>query len=93
LEKYENKLTDLGIWNCEDLKSLSESDLDSLGIPLGHKLKLLKKIKELVKHSTSPAVQTQKEISSNKSFAKTSSQSEGISPDEELNPYMGKPKL
>lgn len=92
LDKYEDKLTDLGIRNTEDLKSLSESDLDSLGIPLGHKLKLLKKIKELIKQSK-PIQAVPPKIKEERSLVQMSSQSEGISPNEELNPYMGKPRL
>lgn len=49
LEKYETTLLELGVTSLDGLKCLSESDIESLGIPLGHKLKLIKKVKELSK--------------------------------------------
>ena len=49
LGKYEERLVQHGISNLNRLAEADESALDELKIPLGHKLKLLKKIKSLQK--------------------------------------------
>ena len=46
LQEYEVAFRDNKI-DCEVLPDLSESDLEKLGIPLGHRKRLLKAIKAL----------------------------------------------
>ncbi len=45
LEKYVKKFIGNGIEDLETILELSDTHLDALGIPLGHKLKVLKQIK------------------------------------------------
>jgi hypothetical protein len=45
LEKYESKLTENGIEDLETILELNDTHLDAIGIPLGYKLKILKRIK------------------------------------------------
>jgi len=45
LEKYAKKFIENGIEDLETILELSDTHLDALGIPLGHKLKVLKQIK------------------------------------------------
>jgi hypothetical protein len=45
LEKYMPKFTDNGIEDMETILELNDTHLDALGIPLGYKLKILKRIK------------------------------------------------
>ncbi len=45
LEKYEPRLVESGVRTLDDLSQVSEEKLTELKVPLGHKLKLMKKIK------------------------------------------------
>ena len=45
LEKYSSKFIQNGIEDLETILELSDTHLDALGIPLGHKLKILKQSK------------------------------------------------
>lgn len=47
LERYYEELTNNGIDDMEILMELSDSHLNGLNIPLGHRIKLLKRIKEV----------------------------------------------
>lgn len=47
LEKYLPKLVDNGIEDLETLMELKDEHLEQLGIPLGHKLKIIKRIKDM----------------------------------------------
>jgi len=47
LQKYEDKLREIGCESLEHLANLGETDLEGVGVPLGHKLKFMKKIKQL----------------------------------------------
>lgn len=47
LQKYGEKFAEQGIDDLSTLMELKDNHLESLGLPLGHKLKILKKIKEL----------------------------------------------
>lgn len=46
LEKYEQSLKENGILTLNDLRQVDPGRLDSFGFPLGHKLKIVKKLKE-----------------------------------------------
>ena len=45
LEKYTAKFIENGIEDLETILELSDTHLGALGVPLGHKLKILKQIK------------------------------------------------
>lgn len=45
--KYTNKFTENGIEDMETILELNDQHLDALEIPLGYKLKMLKRIKTL----------------------------------------------
>jgi hypothetical protein len=45
LAKYKNRFIENGIEDEETILELNDSHLDSMKVPLGHKLKMLKKIK------------------------------------------------
>jgi len=47
LEKYNDKLIDNGVEDVETILELQTVHLEQMGIPLGHKLKIMKKIKEM----------------------------------------------
>ena len=47
LGKYYEKLLMNGIEDIETILELQEDHIEKMGIPLGHKLKLVKKIKEM----------------------------------------------
>ena len=47
LGKYYEKLLMNGIDDIETMLELEESHIEKMGIPLGHKLKMVKKIKEM----------------------------------------------
>ena len=47
LQKYESKFVDNGIEDLETILELQDHHLDAIGIPLGYKLKCLKRIKTL----------------------------------------------
>ena len=45
LAKYYDKFAENGIEDLETILELNDSHLDALGVPLGYKLKVLKKVK------------------------------------------------
>ena len=47
LEKYYEIMIDHGIEDLETILELQDEHMEQLGIPLGHKLKIMKEIKEL----------------------------------------------
>ena len=47
MQKYQSKFLENGIEELETILELNDSHLDSLGIPLGYKLKILKRIKTI----------------------------------------------
>lgn len=47
LEKYEQKLIDNGVEDLETILELRDEHIEQIGIPLGHKLKIMKRIKDL----------------------------------------------
>ena len=47
LEKYFDKMIDNGIEDLETILELQDDHIEQMGIPLGHKLKIIKKIKDL----------------------------------------------
>lgn len=51
MEKYKDVFIENGIEDRETILELNESHLQELGLPLGHKLKIMKKIKDLNKKS------------------------------------------
>jgi hypothetical protein len=51
LDKYYQKFTGNGIEDLETILELNDSYLDALEIPLGYKLKILKKIKTIRQES------------------------------------------
>ena len=49
LQKYKDQFLDDGIEDMETILELADTHLESMRIPLGHRLKMQKKIKELRK--------------------------------------------
>lgn len=47
LEKYMDKMIDNGVEDRETILELEDTHVEQMGIPLGHKLKIMKKIKDL----------------------------------------------
>ena len=47
LEKYLDKLVSNGVEDIETIMELKDGHIEQMGIPLGHKLKIIKKIKDL----------------------------------------------
>ena len=47
LEKYYEKFIDNGVEDLETILELKDEHIEQMGIPLGHKLKIIKKIKDL----------------------------------------------
>ena len=47
LEKYKGKFVENGVEDLDTILELKDEHIEMLGIPLGHKLKILKKIKDL----------------------------------------------
>ena len=47
LDKYFDKLIDNGIEDLETILELQDTHVEQMGIPLGHKLKIMKRIKDL----------------------------------------------
>ncbi len=47
--KYKDTFIDNGVEDLEIILELSETHLESMGIPLGHKLKIMKRIKDIRK--------------------------------------------
>lgn len=45
LSKYKDRFIENGIEDEETILELNDSHLDAIGVPLGHKLKILKRIK------------------------------------------------
>lgn len=54
MEKYRDAFIENGIEDKETILELNESHLEQLGLPLGHKLKIMKKIKEIKKANPTP---------------------------------------
>lgn len=46
LQKYQDKFIDNGVEDLETILELDENHLEQMGVPLGHKLKIMKRIKE-----------------------------------------------
>jgi hypothetical protein len=46
-DKYMTKFTENGIEDMETILELNDTHLDALGVPLGYKLKILKRIKAI----------------------------------------------
>lgn len=49
LNKYKDTFIDNGVEDLEIILELDEKHLEAMSIPLGHKLKILKRIKDLRK--------------------------------------------
>lgn len=47
LDKYFEKLVDNGIEDLETILELQDQHIEQIGIPLGHKLKIIKRIKDI----------------------------------------------
>lgn len=47
LEKYVTKFVDNGVEDLETILELQDAHIEQMGIPLGHKLKIIKRIKEM----------------------------------------------
>lgn len=47
MQKYLKTFTDLGITDMETVLELQDTHLEQMGVPLGYKLKILKRIKIL----------------------------------------------
>ena len=47
LEKYFDKFIENGLEDEETILELKDNHIEEMGIPLGHKLKIMKKIKDL----------------------------------------------
>ena len=47
LDKYFDKLVDNGIEDLETILELQDAHIEQIGIPLGHKLKIIKRIKDI----------------------------------------------
>ena len=47
LEKYKSKFIENGVEDLDTILELKDEHIEMLGIPLGHKLKILKKIKDV----------------------------------------------
>jgi hypothetical protein len=47
LEKYFEKMVDNGIEDLETILELQDEHVEQIGVPLGHKLKIMKRIKEI----------------------------------------------
>lgn len=47
LQKYKERFIENGIEDMETVLELNDSHLDAIGIPLGYKLKIIKRIKTL----------------------------------------------
>lgn len=51
LEKYSDQFIDNGVEDLETVLELNEKHLEQMGVPLGHKLKIMKKIKDYRKEN------------------------------------------
>jgi hypothetical protein len=51
LEKYTDQFVDNGVEDMETILELNEKHLEQMGVPLGHKLKIMKKIKDYRKEN------------------------------------------
>ena len=47
LDKYKAKFVENGVEDLETILELKEEHVEQMGIPLGHKLKIIKKIKDI----------------------------------------------
>ena len=59
MEKYKEVFIDNGIEDKETILELNESHLEQMNLPLGHKLKIMKRIKESRKSQPGVAVQSE----------------------------------
>jgi hypothetical protein len=64
LEKYFDKLIDNGVEDLETILELQDGHIEQMGIPLGHKLKIIKKIKDLRADKGMSGIQYREGISS-----------------------------
>ena len=62
MEKYKDIFLANGFEDLETILELREEDFNVMGIPLGHKLKILKHIKELKPAEAKPAPQAQSQL-------------------------------
>jgi hypothetical protein len=72
MEKYKETFIENGIEDKDTILELNESHLQELGLPLGHKLKIFKRIKEVRKqmgHTTQAQVQSTKSSASSQASA------------------------
>lgn len=51
LQKYKDSFIQNGVEDLEIILELDEKHLEQMGIPLGHKLKIMKKIKDIRRDS------------------------------------------
>jgi len=58
LDKYFDKFIDNGVEDEETILELEDSHVEQMGIPLGHKLKIMKRIKDLKGHDHKAACGT-----------------------------------
>ena len=47
LDKYKDKLIENGVEDLETILELKEEHIEQMGIPLGHKLKIIKRVKDI----------------------------------------------
>lgn len=47
LEKYADKFLENGVEDLETVLELQDQHLEQMGVPLGHKLKIMKRIKDM----------------------------------------------
>ena len=47
LEKYADKFLENGVEDLETVLELKDQHLEQMGVPLGHKLKIIKRIKDM----------------------------------------------
>lgn len=91
LEKYSSLMKENGIDDMEILMELQESHLEEIGIILGHRLKILKKIRELKEESTSKSSKPTKSPDSTPSHptrSNPSPSSRAPNPNLNLNPNL-----
>lgn len=74
MEKYKDLFIDHGIEDTETILELNESHLEEMGLPLGHKLKIMKRIKETKKKEV-PVQQNTAPISTQANEQKSASAS------------------
>lgn len=85
MEKYKETFVENGIEDKETILELNESHLEQMGLPLGHKLKIMKKIKEFKKKEPSVIAPTQVNPTQKVSAAASTTQSSDNLLDGEYN--------